>query len=169
MLALGGLGIIGNFASAASKSAEKSRNTPDTSMRVGECITQMAYLAQSFTSSPDNDCANPANTYLLAAKGDSSATCPDGKRDHSVYDRYTDDSTILCFALNLIQDQCYQLAGDLHNPRVSLGECGDIRPGLVTVVRRIDGSADKSQCPAGSKGVSYPVLARVYCLARASA
>jgi hypothetical protein len=35
--------------------------TTDTSMRVGECITQSAYLAQSFSSPPENDCASPAN------------------------------------------------------------------------------------------------------------
>jgi hypothetical protein len=164
------LGILGNFAHAVGELGKKSRaQASKTSMRVGECITQSAYLAESFSSrSSNDDCGNPANTYLLAAKGGASATCPDGARDDSVYDRYSDTSTLLCFALNLKQDRCYQVAGDVHHPRLSLGDCDSVAPGLFRVVQRIDGSTDRSQCPPGSKAIGYPTPAVVYCLDRAS-
>jgi hypothetical protein len=79
-------GILGNFARAAARLGERSRaESSKTSMRVGECISQSAYLAESFSSRSSNDCGDPANTYQLAAKGGASATCPDGKRERSVY------------------------------------------------------------------------------------
>lgn len=163
-------GILGNFARVAADVAGKSGpGATDTSMRVGECITQSAYLALSFSSHSDNDCANPANVDELATKGGSLATCPDGKREGSKYDHFTDRSTILCFALNLKQGRCYQLTGDVHHPRLSLGDCNDPRPGLVRVVQRIDGSTDKSEFPAGTKGsASVPSPPVVYCLDKAS-
>jgi hypothetical protein len=157
------LGILGDFVNAASKLA---KHADRTSMRVGECVTQMAYRSESFTSSPGNDCASPVNTYLLAAKGGSSATCPDGKREGSVYDRYTDGSTILCFALNLKQGQCYLVSGERDSPRLSLGDCNDTQSGVMRVVQRIDGSTDSSGCPPGVKGVGYPTPPIVYCLER---
>jgi hypothetical protein len=163
-------GILGNFARVAADMAGRSRpGATDTSMSVGECITQSAYVAQSFSSRPENDCANPANVDQLATKGGPLATCPDGKRDGSKYDHFSDESTILCFALNLKEGQCYQLTGDVHHPRLSLGDCNDPRPGLVRVVQRIDGGTDKSECPAGIKGsASYPSPPVVYCLDKAS-
>ena len=159
------LGIIGDFANVASRLAKRQEHT---SMRVGECITQMSYRSESFTSSPNNDCANPMNTYQLASKGGSSATCPDGKREGSIYDRYTDDSTILCFALNLKQDLCYELGPDPNHPTMNLSSCGDTVSRQIRVVQRIDGSTDRSSCPEGGKGISYPTPAVVYCLERAS-
>jgi hypothetical protein len=154
-------GIVGNVTAGLSRLAEHAEHT---SMRVGECITQMAYRSESFNSSPGNDCATPANTYLLAAKGGPSATCPDGKREGSVYDRYTDNSTILCFALNLKQGQCYLVSGERDSPKLSLGDCNDTQSGVMRVVQRIDGSADTSGCPADAHGVSYPTPPVVYCL-----
>ena len=63
-------GILGNFARVAADMAGRSRpGATDTSMSVGECITQSAYVAQSFGSRPENDCANPANVDQLATKG----------------------------------------------------------------------------------------------------
>jgi hypothetical protein len=159
------LGIFGDVANVASKLAKRHERT---SMRVGECITQMSYRSESFTSSPSNDCANPMNTYQLASKGGSSGTCPDGKREGSIYDRYTDASTILCFALNLKQDRCYELGPDPNHPTMNLSSCGDTVSRQIRVVQRIDGSTDSSSCPEGGKGISYPTPAVVYCLARAS-
>lgn len=158
-------GIFGNLAVGLSRFAKHQAHT---SMRVGECITQMAYRSESFTSSPGNDCANPANTYVLAARGGSAATCPDGKREGSVYDRYTDGSTILCFALNLKQGQCYLVSGDRDSPKLSLGDCNDTQSGVMKVAQRIDASTDTSGCPAGTKPVSYPTPPIVYCLERAA-
>jgi hypothetical protein len=159
------LGIVGDFASAVRRLGEHQEHT---SMRVGECITQMDYHSESFTSSRDNDCANPANTYLLAAKGGSSATCPDGKREGSIYDRYTDSTTIMCFALNLKQGQCYLIGGQRSSPEITLGDCNSTQAGEMRVAQRIDGSTDTSGCPDGDKGVSYPTPAIVYCLEKVS-
>jgi hypothetical protein len=158
-------GIFGDLAAGVSRFAEHQEHT---SMRVGECITQTSYRSESFTSSPGNDCENPVNTYLLAAKGGSSESCPDGKRDGSIYDRYTDSSTILCFALNLKQGQCYLVSGERDSPKLSLGDCNDHQSGVMRVVQRIDGTTNSSDCPAGVNGVSYPTPPVVYCLQRAS-
>jgi hypothetical protein len=159
------LGIFGDVANAVRRLGQHQQRT---SMRVGECITQMAYRSESFTSSRDHDCANPANTYLLAAKGGSSATCPDGKREGSLYDRYTDSSTILCFALNLRQGQCYLIAGQQSSPEISLGDCNATQAGEMRVAQRIDGTTDTSGCADGDKGVSYPTPPIVYCLEKLS-
>lgn len=166
LLGLGGLNILLNVPRAVSREGERARNT---SMQVGECITESTFKAERFSSRPDNDCANPSAVYELAFKGGPSAACPDGKRDHSVYDRFTDDDSILCFALNLKEGQCYQI----QNPgapdmTMRLGNCQS-HTGVpqVKVAQRIDGSTDKTQCPQGSKAESYPEPARVYCLARA--
>jgi hypothetical protein len=57
------IGILGNFARVAADVAGTSRpGATDTSTPVGECITQSAYLAQSFSSRSYSDCTNPANT-----------------------------------------------------------------------------------------------------------
>ena len=163
LLTLGALGIAGNLV----RLNKRSLFDTDKSMQVGECINQNAFLARSFTSSPANDCANPANTYQLAFKGSPSATCPDGKRDNSVYSRYTDDSTTLCFALNLKQGRCYQLTNGSENLTMRPGDCSEPQPSLSRVDQRIDGSTDQTRCPPGDKVIAYPTPARVYCLARA--
>jgi hypothetical protein len=163
LLTLGALGIAGNLV----RLNKRSLFDTDKSMPVGQCIDQNAFLARSFSSSPANDCANPANTYQLAFKGGPSATCPDGKRDYSAYSRYTDDSTILCFALNLKQGRCYQLTNGAENLTMRPGDCGEPQPGQDRVVQRIDGSTDITQCPPGDKAIAYPAPPRVYCLARA--
>lgn len=63
-------GVLGNVARAVTALGERSR--AETSMRVGECINQMAYSKRSFSSTSSSDCGDPANTYVLAAKGDAS-------------------------------------------------------------------------------------------------
>ncbi|SPM34173.1 hypothetical protein MRAB57_1986 [Mycobacterium rhizamassiliense] len=161
-------GILGNVVRVAGDMAGKShRGASDTSIQVGECITQKAYLARSFGSGPANNCSDPANIDELVYKSDTRQTCPDGKREHSLYDWFADGSTILCFAMNLKQGDCYLATGDMQNPSLSYGDCTDDRQVLIKVVQRIDGSADKMQCPTDTKGISYPDPARVYCLARA--
>jgi hypothetical protein len=163
LLTVGALGIAGNLV----RLNKRSLFDTDKSMPVGQCIDQNAFLARSFSSNPANDCANPANTYQLAFKGAPSASCPDGKRDNSVYSRYTDDSAILCFALNLQQGRCYQLTNGSQNLTMRAGDCGEPQPSLDRVVQRIDGSTDTSRCAPGEKAIAYPAPPRVYCLARA--
>jgi hypothetical protein len=164
VLAFGILGNLTRALTALGKSAAASEN----SMRVGECIDQTAYSKRSFSSTSGSDCGNPANTYVLAAKGDAAGTCPDGKRDGSIYDRFTNNASILCFALNLKEDQCYEVGPDRDHPTMSLSNCGEARSRQIKVVQRIDGSTDNSQCPPGVKGISYPTPAVVYCLEKVS-
>lgn len=163
LLTLGALGIAGNLVQPRVTSPFDT----DKSMRVGQCIDQNAFFVRSFGSSPENDCGNPANTYELAFKGGPSATCPDGKRDHSVYDRFTDESTILCFALNLKQGQCYQLTNGDDNLTMRLADCSQPRPSQARVVQRIDGNTGNTRCPPGDRAIAYPAPPRVYCLVRA--
>jgi hypothetical protein len=74
--ALGALGIAGNLA----RPRNVSPFDTDKSMREGQRIEQNAFLARSFKSRPDNDCANPTNTYELAFKVGPSTTCPPADR-----------------------------------------------------------------------------------------
>ena len=163
LLTLGALGIAGGLL----RPIYRSPFDTNKSMQFGQCVDQNSFLATRFISEPENDCANAANTYELAFRGGPSATCPDGKRDHSVYNRYTDDATILCFALNLKQGQCYQLTNGAGNLTMTLGDCREPRPLQTRVVRRIDGSTDTTACPPGDKTIAYPSPPRVYCLAPA--
>ncbi len=135
------------------------------SMRVGQCVDQNTFLATRFSSNPENTCANPANTYELAFRGGPSATCPDGKRDRSIYNRYTDNYAILCFALNLKQGRCYQLANGAETLTMTLSDCRAPRAPQIRVLQRIDGSTDTTRCQPGDRTIAYPAPPRVYCVA----
>jgi hypothetical protein len=161
LLVLGALGILGQVAVVTSKQAG------DSYLQVGDCITESDYTAHHFDSQPNRGCTNPAATYELASKGGASETCPDGKREHSIYERATNHSTTLCFIINLQQGRCYQFISDGEAVSFKPDDCGAPSRPQVKVTQRIDGSTDKTQCPPGEKGAAYPVPARVYCLARA--
>lgn len=109
----------------------------------------------------------PAATYELAFKGSASESCPDGKRDHSIYERASNHETTLCFMINLRQDQCYRLTRDGEAVSVKPDGCNESSPLHVRVSQRIDGSSDQARCPPDSRGIAYPVPERVYCLVRA--
>jgi hypothetical protein len=70
LLTLGGVGILGKIAGIAARNVERPHGpalfATDTSMRVGECISEMEYRAESFGSQPGNDCASEFNTFELA-------------------------------------------------------------------------------------------------------
>lgn len=154
-------GILGNAVRVLS-----GHNT-DSLLRVGQCITESDYAANHFDLPASGGCTDPAATYELAFKGGASESCPDGKRDHSIYQRASNHSTTLCFMINLRQDQCYQVTRDGEAVSVKPDDCNQSSPMHVRVSQRIDGSSDKSQCPPDSRGIGYPVPARVYCLVRA--
>lgn len=160
-----GFGILGNLAANAARLGEPHR--AGTSLRVGDCITESDYKTKRFDSTPSRGCNDPAATYELAFKGGASDTCPDGKREHSVYDHFSNGSTVLCFAVNLKESRCYLMISDGDAMTIRLGDCGQSNRVQVRVGQRIEGSTDKTQCPPGEKGIAYPVPARVYCLARA--
>lgn len=161
LLTLGGLGILGRTAQALSQRPQ------DVALAVGDCITENDYTTHHFEKHLIGGCANPANTYELAFKGAASDTCPDGKREHSIYERTSNHSTLLCFMINLRQDQCYQVTRDGEAVSMKPDDCNQSSPVHVRVGQRIDGSSDKTACPPDSKGIAYPVPARVYCMVRA--
>ncbi|WP_419538064.1 LppU/SCO3897 family protein [Mycobacterium intracellulare] len=53
-----------------------------------------------------------------------------------------------------------------HDATWTPADCDNPRLATFKVFKRIDGSVDETQCPAGTKANSYPSPARVYCLAR---
>ncbi len=161
LMNVGALGIAGNLVTTYYPSPFDTAK----SMGIGQCVDQNDFLATRFSSNPENTCANPANTYELAFRGGPSATCPDGKRDRSIYNRYTDNYSILCFALNLKQGKCYQPANGAEILAMTLGDCGALQAPQTKVMKRIDGSTDTTRCAPGDRTIAYPFPPRVYCLA----
>jgi hypothetical protein len=156
VLAVCGLGLIGRLAEVSSESTR--------SAHVGQCLSQSAFQ-DSDLSAPPRDCADPASILEVAARGDGSANCPDGKLDGSKYAVLRKGTITLCLMLNLKQDQCYTAAGTPDNPSFAAATCAGAGA-RFKVVKRDDDSSDVAQCPAGSHGISYPNPTRLYCLER---
>jgi hypothetical protein len=102
LLALGAVGILGNAARFARHQGQQShtagqspRSAGAAEPEIGRCFTEFELQLGSLNGQPD-DCADPGATYELAAKGGPSGTCPDGKRDDSIYSRLTNASRTLC-------------------------------------------------------------------------
>ena len=129
---------------------------------MGQCFTEFDLRMEFHNRSP-SDCADPKATYQLVAQGGPTATCPDGQRESSVYEVFTNTSSTLCFAANLKQGQCYMKMDDGKSKKLTPVDCDDLRFAQIKVIRRIDGGTDKSQCPADAERMSYPVPPRVYC------
>jgi hypothetical protein len=133
--------------------------------KIGQCFSEFEVRMGSLKS--PSDCANPVATFELAAGEGPTATCPDGKRDGSVYSRLTNNAHTLCFIANLIEGHCYLQTDPTTTATWTPADCDNPRLATFKVFKRIDGSVDETQCPAGTKANSYPSPARVYCLARA--
>lgn len=170
MLALGVLGIAGRLAQGSSTSPEHSPHQSDTATgtdqwQVGQCLAEFNVRIGMLTSSAD--CDDATSTYEIASEGDPKATCPDGKRDGSVYSILANDSLTLCLLLNLREGHCYkrmQGAGTVSS--LSPVDCDDSRYADVKVIKRVDGSTDTALCPADAVRVTYPTPARLYCLSQ---
>jgi hypothetical protein len=126
-------------------------------------LGRAADVVSEHGSSAPQDCAKPDSTFEVATKGGASANCPDGKLEDSDYAVFRDGTTTLCFMLNFKQGQCYTASGEAKNPIFAATACDGSLP-RFQVVKRIDGSSDEALCPAGTKAISYPVPARLYCL-----
>jgi hypothetical protein len=163
LLAFGLVGILRSAADMASQhrsSAHGSAHSAD----VGQCIGQSNLRENNLTPAPQ-DCSKPDSIFEVASKGGASANCPDGKIEDSDYAFLRDGTTTLCLMLNFKQGQCYAATGEAKNPTFAATACDGLLP-RFEVVKRIDGSSDASMCPAGTKAISYPVPARLYCLER---
>jgi hypothetical protein len=172
LLALGGLGILGNAARVARHQGHQShpagQSPPSTGAagpEIGRCFTEFELQLGSLDGKPD-DCADPGATYELAAKGGHSATCPDGKRDGSIYSRLINASSTLCFAPNLKQGQCYLRTDQNTTTTWTPIDCAEARFAKFSVDKRIDGSTDETLCPPGTTANAFPTPPRVYCLAK---
>lgn len=169
LLALGALGILGQMADVTSNHGRASRTTGQSSPstagpEIGQCFSEFEVGMGSLNR--PTDCADSVATYELAAKGGPATTCPDGKRDDSVYSRLTNESHTLCFAANLQQGQCYLRTDERKTATWTPVDCTETRFARFKVVQRVDGSTDKTQCPPGTRANAYPKPARLYCLAR---
>jgi hypothetical protein len=167
-------GILGNLARVAATMGRDTHGAGRSQLpaaakgpQIGQCFSQFD-LGTEFGNATPIDCADPVGTYELAAKGGPTATCPDNERESSIYHVYTNESSTLCFAANLKEGQCYLKMDDGKATKLTPVDCDDRRFAQVKVDRRIDGSTDKSQCPPGTKAISYPTPARVYCIEKAS-
>lgn len=83
----------------------------------------------------------------------------------SLYAYLFDGTTTLCLMLNLKQGHCYTASGTAENPQFDAADCNGSAT-VIRVAKRVDGSADVALCPAGTKPISYPTPARLYCLER---
>jgi hypothetical protein len=159
LIAFGTLGVLGQLGKATSRTGHANR-----SANVGQCVAAFTMRDNNFSPAPQ-DCSKPDSTLEVAAKGGSSATCPDGQREGSDYSILSDGTTTLCLMLNLKQDQCYSMSGGAKDPTFVATSCDSSSPG-IRVDKRVDGSTDASLCPSETKPVSYPSPARLYCLER---
>lgn len=173
LLGLGGLDILFHAARAVSSDDRGSRTTAQptstagTAMpEIGRCFTEFEVEMGSLNQ--PTDCGDPVATYELAAIGGPTSTCPDNKRGDSVYARLTNESHTLCFAPNLKQGLCYLRTGQRETKTWTPADCGEARYAKLKVDKRIDGSADETQCPPGTQANAYPTPPRVYCLVQAA-
>ena len=161
LLAFGLLGVFGYLGRAAFQAERSAR-----SANVGQCIAETNMRENNSTPAPAQDCDQPDSIFEVAAKGDGpAAVCPDGKREDSLYAYLFDGTTTLCLMLNLKQGHCYTASGTAENPQFDAADCNGSAT-VIRVAKRVDGSGDVALCPAGTKPISYPTPARLYCLER---
>lgn len=150
ILVLGSLVVVGNLA----------RKVSDATISVGECITEETYTSRDLTPKAA-DCSDEDALYELASRGDGSANCPDGKRETSGYAALVSDDRTLCFALNAREGRCYHVV--IEENSFTPVSCNSPRATLK-IERRIDGSTDESECETGTRPVTFPKPARLYCV-----
>ena len=160
LFTFGVLAVFGHLGRAAFQAGRSAR-----SANVGQCIAESNMRENNSTPAPGQDCDKPDSIFEVAAKGDGSALCPDGKRQDSLYAYLFDGTTTLCLMLNLKQGHCYTASGTAENPQFDAADCNGSAT-VIRVAKRVDGSADVALCPAGTKPISYPTPARLYCLER---
>jgi hypothetical protein len=160
LVVFGLLAVFGHLGRAAFQAGRSAR-----SANVGQCIAQSDMRENNSVPAAAQDCDKPDSMFEVAAKGDSSLLCPDGKRQDSLYAYLFDGTTTLCLILNLKQGHCYTASGTAENPQFDAADCNGSAT-VIRVAKRVDGSSDVALCPAGTKPISYPSPARLYCLER---
>lgn len=172
LLAFGLLGAVARLATHSERQqsavsgptsqtiAPTTDSTPGAALQVGQCITSAGFQSRMFLDA--HDCSDVMSTFLLAAKGDQTAMCPDGKRDDSMYSVLKSDAVTLCFEPNMQVGKCY--IPDDTTASFMYASC---QKDGFKVHLRLDGTTDTSAC-LGSKAVAFPDPAVVYCIVPAS-
>jgi hypothetical protein len=148
--------------SGSSSDSNLPRLDPTDGLIVGQCISAGDF---AMGDPKPTECSNPSAVLELVSRGGANAPCPDGKsRDDTDYTTMFWDNATMCFAANFIEGDCY--AVNTVNPSESPfthEDCADSQA-LIKVVQRVDGTTDTAQCAPGTKPISYPHPARLYCI-----
>jgi hypothetical protein len=166
-----GLSLVGGGVSAAGSSEESSGSSTRTSLPrldsaptliIGQCVDEKDFAHRD---PKPTDCQNPSAVMELVSRGGANADCPDGKgRDDTDYTTLFWDNATMCFAANFMEGDCYAVNTDSSSePPFTHEDCDD-PDAQVKVVQRVDGTTDDGQCSPGTKPISYPHPARLYCL-----
>jgi len=167
-----GMSVVGGVVRAAESSGESSsssnRTTPPSLdsaapvLKLGQCVGEKDFADRD---PKPMDCQNPSAVMELVSVRGGNADCPDGKgRDDTVYTTLFWDDATMCFAANFVEGDCYAVTTDTSSESpFTHEECDDPRA-TVKVVQRFDVATDVAQCSPGTKPVSYPYPARLYCL-----
>ena len=153
-----GLGLLAGVARVAQNASSGGKD-----LAVGDCITNESYVAADLDPKTVS-CSDSSAVFELATETTADRNCPDGQREASGYAVLINSKTTLCFVLNLVEGDCYNVEPSKRSfePAACTSDVGVIR-----VDRRIDGSTDETACDAGQTSVSFPEPARVYCFAAA--
>ncbi|MGB8407199.1 MAG: hypothetical protein WCE30_24370 [Mycobacterium sp.] len=173
LVAFGLLGVVGRLAANSTRhestvslptsqpTTQTTDSTPGAALQVGQCITSAGFRSRMFLDA--HDCNDVTSTFLLSAKGDQTATCPDGKRDDSIYSVLKNDAVTLCFEPNMQVGKCYTP----DDATASISYSASCAQGDLKVQLRIDGTTDTGPC-LGTKAIAFPDPAVVYCIVPAS-
>jgi hypothetical protein len=158
---LGVVGVIGQRAASHSLSGSSQDAAASSGLNVGECITGPDYLSRDRDPRPV-DCSGVDAVFELAFRGGGGVSCPDGKRDDSIYAMLANHSRTYCFTANLREGQCYDV--DTHTGVIVPRDCTD--PTANTkVTRRVDNSTDPHLCGPDARQLTIPIPPRIYCTA----
>ena len=152
LLVLGALGIVGSTLVGGHHEA--------SGPTIGDCYTN-AVVSDPPDWSP-HSCTDTNAVLQYAADADSSGNCPDGKQASSAYLSVQRQGVRVCFAPNMLEGQCY--ASEHADKSLRHADCTE--PRTIKVVKRVDGSTDKSVCPNHTRAVIYTQPGRTYCTER---
>ena len=152
LLVLGTLGIVGSTLVGGHHEA--------SGPTIGDCFTN-AVVSDPPDWSP-HSCTDTNAVLQYAADADSSGNCPDGKQASSAYLSVQRQGVRICFAPNMLEGQCY--ASEHADKSLRHADCTE--PRTIKVVKRVDGSTDKSACPKHTRAVIYTQPGRTYCTER---
>ena len=131
-------------------------------LKLGQCVADSDFAKRD---PKPTDCDNPSAVMELVSRRSANADCPDGKgRADTAYTTLFWEDTTMCFAANLLQGNCYAVnTADPSESPFTHEDCDDPRA-TINVVQRVNGTTDPTRCSPGTKPVSYPNPARLYCL-----